>query len=122
MSYAFQRRRKIRKAINFTHDEWVQVQATYRQLNQQHRYRNITQYMRDVIIKGHIVSLQTLVNTDEYYRMFRGIGTNINQIAHKVNADNTATMQQLQAVQAQLGELKTMFNDWATMWRKAQGN
>lgn len=122
MSYAFQRRRKYAKLISFNAEEWAQVQTTYRQLNHHQRYRNITQYMRDVIIKGHIVTLQTLVNTDEYYRMFRGIGTNINQIAHKVNADNTVTMEQLQAVQAQLGELKTMFNDWATMWRKAQGN
>ncbi|WP_188355405.1 plasmid mobilization relaxosome protein MobC [Galliscardovia ingluviei] len=69
-----------------------------------------------------MIQIQTLVNTDEYYRMFHGIGTNINQIAHKVNADNTVTVEQLQAVQAQLGELKTMFNEWATMWRNAQGN
>lgn len=98
------------------------MQATYRAINHFKRYKNITQYMRDVIIRGHIVTLQTLVNTDEYHRIFHGIGTNINQIAHKVNTDNAVTIEQLHEVQTQLHELQSMFNDWAKLWREAQGN
>lgn len=122
MSYSRYRKRKISKLINFSVEEWAQIRETYRTLNRHHRYRNITEYIRDIVIYTHVIQIQTLVNTDEYYRIFHGIGTNINQIAHKVNADNTVTVEQLQAVQAQLDELKTMFNDWASMWRKAQGN
>lgn len=122
MGYALHRRRKIRKAINFSAEEWVQIQTNYRTANHHHLYRNITEYIRDLIIHAHVVTLQTLVNTDEYHRTFQGIGTNINQIAHKVNEDNAVSVSQLEEVQAQLKELQSMFNEWATLWREAQGN
>lgn len=119
MSYAHHRKRKIRKAINFAPEEWAQVQANYQNTDGEHRYRNITDFIRSTLVHGSITQIKTVLDPRIVRRDMHNIGININQIAYMVNTTRSVKPEQIDAVQAQVQQLQDQFDQWESIWKNA---
>lgn len=119
MSYTQHRRRKHVKLVSFSEEEWSQVQDNYRQNNREHRYRNITDFIRATLIHGSITQIQTVLDPRIVRRDMHNIGININQIAYMVNTTRSVKPEQIDAVQAQVQQLQDQFDQWESIWQNA---
>ena len=119
MSYTQHRRRKHVKLVSFSEEEWSQVQDNYRQNNREHRYRNITDFIRATLIHGSIMQIQTVLDPRIVRRDMHNIGININQIAYMVNTTRSVKPEQIDAVQAQVQQLQDQFDQWESIWKNA---
>lgn len=119
MSYAQSRRRKRVKLISFSEEEWAQVQDNFRQNNTEHRYRNITDFIRSTLVHGSITQIKTVLDPRIVRRDMHNIGININQIAYMVNTTRSVKPEQIDAVQAQVQQLQDQFDQWESIWKNA---
>ena len=107
-----EQRRTIQFKIYLTESEKKKIVESVKQ----ERYNSISDYAREHLLKERLSKRITV--SDDYIRIFRTmdynltkIGTNLNQVAHKMNAYNTYLLNEedKQAFKASFSQLKSCF-------------
>ncbi|MFT3944354.1 MAG: MobC family plasmid mobilization relaxosome protein [Ancrocorticia sp.] len=98
------RRRKIRREINFSEEEMVLIARRMRATGQ----TNFSTFARELLTQAPLTISYRPAIADEINRQLGPIGNNINQLAKKANTDNVATFEQIMAVQRMLSEVRAI--------------
>lgn len=106
MSWAEGRRRKILKRVAFTPEEWADVRETY-ELWARSRGAGASfgRFAREIMTDGSVRVVETTWDPEMVLRLLRPIGVNVNQIARRVNAEDTVSMADVAELRAEMNDL-----------------
>lgn len=97
------RERPIRKMLSFTEQEWASIERRMQLADA----RNFEQFGRTALLENKIVvRRKSLFDHRELGAELNRIGNNINQIARSVNAEQTTSLEEMQATRAMVREIQ----------------
>ncbi|RSX51280.1 MobC family plasmid mobilization relaxosome protein [Bifidobacterium callimiconis] len=106
MNWARGRQRSISKLVAFTPEEWAEIQETY-ELWARGRGAggSFSAFAREIMTNGSVKVIEPTWDPELTLRQLRPIGVNVNQIARRVNADDTASMAAVAELRAEMNDL-----------------
>ncbi|MFT8443418.1 plasmid mobilization protein [Bifidobacterium fermentum] len=117
MSTERHRNKSVQKKIRFTPDEWNRVEAM---LTEVRGYRPMTwnEFASRSVLGKRIVRVVLPFDPKKVTREINKLGVNVNQIAARVNAQDYATLAEVEETQRLLSQVQEQLHDcWQLMKR-----
>ena len=117
MSWEQGRKRSIQKLVTFTPDEWSQVEAMLTEIR---GYRPMTwnEFASRSVLGKRIVRVLLPFDPKQVTREINKLGVNVNQIAARVNAQDYATLAEVEETRRLLTQVQEQLREcWQLMKR-----
>lgn len=98
------RKRPVHRAVTFSEDEWARVLVLMGQAGES----NFSRFARTMVLKGQVVVDENRADLLTVSVALARIGNNVNQIARKVNVDDFASLEQVQATRELMGQVQAL--------------
>ena len=102
------RARPVMKGVYFTAEEWAQVAA----MMETGGARSVSDFIREMTLRGKVVVNERVLDVMAVRAVLAPIGNNLNQIARKVNVDDYASLEQVEAARALLARVEQVLNSY----------
>lgn len=106
MSWSENRTRKHRVTVTLSDDEYADVRAFYESVKHFTEYATFARFARRLLTKGFVKQIIFTYDVRELLSEIRRIGTNVNQIAWKVNRENITLRSDIEDVTQQVRALE----------------
>ncbi|OXN00614.1 MobC family plasmid mobilization relaxosome protein [Bifidobacterium vansinderenii] len=106
MNWTRNRSRSIRREVTFTPEEWADVRETYELWSRgRGAGASFGGFAREIMTNGSVKVIEPTWDPELTLRQLRPIGVNVNQIARRVNAADTASMAAVAELRAEMNDL-----------------
>lgn len=120
MSNDHHRNRSVEKKIRFTPEEWQQASAILDQVRE-YRPMSLNEFVCQSVLGKQITVIAVPLDYTKMEVQVNKIGVNVNQIAHRVNAQDYATLEEVEQVKAELAEVHRLVGEAWKTFREQQG-
>ncbi|OTA26454.1 hypothetical protein B9G54_04495 [Alloscardovia macacae] len=107
MSWSEKRTRKHQVIVALNDEEYADSKAFYERVKHFTEYKTYSKFARKVLTKGYVKQITFTFDPRELLSEVRRIGINVNQIAWKVNRENTAAKTDISDVQREVSALES---------------
>jgi hypothetical protein len=114
------RNRSVQKIIRFTPEEWQQASAILDQVRE-YRPMSLNEFVCQSVLGKQITVIAVPLDYTKMEVQVNKIGVNVNQIAHRVNAQDYATLEEVNQVKAELAEVHRLVGEAWKTFREQQG-
>ncbi|MFT9059765.1 MobC family plasmid mobilization relaxosome protein [Bifidobacterium aquikefiri] len=116
MAWTDGRARSVIKKVTFTPKEWASIsEKVLRKFGVQVGGWN--EFARSSVLKKEISVIEIPFDPDKMEVQVNKIGVNVNQIAHRVNAQDYATLEEVKAVHKALDEINKQLTECWELYR-----
>lgn len=118
MSWTDGRKRNVRKTVTFSADEWEQVKAMLTEIR---GYRSMTwnEFASSSVLGKTIVRVELPFDPKRVTKEINKLGVNVNQIAHRVNAQDFASLAEVEETRRLLAQVQAELHECWKLARKA---
>jgi hypothetical protein len=117
MSWSGRRKKSIQKIVTFTPDEWDQVEAMLAEIRG-YRPMSWNEFASRSVLGKRIVQVVLPFDPKQVTREVNKLGVNVNQIAARVNAQDYATLAEVEETRRLVTQVQEQLHDcWQLLKR-----